>query len=111
MDSPTLLNVAMYRVVRHWLSLALEEKSAVRDGIGMEVGSSQGVFYADDSLIELRARTGFKGQYMSSSASSIESDWWPTSKSPRGAIFTGMSQEDFVWKNTGDGATYWERLR
>ena len=38
-------------VVRHWLSLTVEDKFAIHDRLGMAMGRSMGVFYADDGLI------------------------------------------------------------
>ena len=45
--SPKLFNVVVDRVVRHWLSLKVEDKYAFHDGIGMKLGRIMGLFYAD----------------------------------------------------------------
>ena len=48
---PKIFNVAVDRVVCHWISLTVEDKSTTHEGLGMEVGRCTGVFYADDSMI------------------------------------------------------------
>ena len=42
---PTLLNVAVDNVVRHWLSMTM------KDGLEHAVGRGMEVFYADDGII------------------------------------------------------------
>ena len=51
MASPTLFNVAVNSIFLHWLSLTVEDKSAIHYGFGVAVGSSIGIFYADDGII------------------------------------------------------------
>ena len=53
MASNTLSNVAVDRVVRHCLSLAVEDESVIHYGLKMAVGRNMGVFYVDDGLIRL----------------------------------------------------------
>ena len=48
---PTLFNVSVDSVVRHLISLTVEENSATHDRLGIAVGRYMGVFYADDSMI------------------------------------------------------------
>ena len=48
---PKLFNVAVDRVVCHWISLTVENKYATHEGIGMPVGQCMGVFYADDVMV------------------------------------------------------------
>ena len=47
----TLFNVAVYSVVRHWISLTVEDESTIHGGIGMAVIIIMGVFYANYGLI------------------------------------------------------------
>ena len=54
LTSPTLFNVEVYRVVRHWLSFTVEDNYATINGLGMSVGRCMGVFYADDGMIGTR---------------------------------------------------------
>ena len=56
-----LFNVAVHSMVRHWLSLTVEEESAIRDVLGMAVGRCMGVFYMDDDLIGSRDPEWFQG--------------------------------------------------
>ena len=54
LDSHTLFNVALDRVVRHCLALTLEDESVIHDGLEMVAGRSIGVVYAYDDLIGSR---------------------------------------------------------
>ena len=38
LDSPTLFNVAVESVVRHWMSLTVEEESTTHEGLWMAIG-------------------------------------------------------------------------
>ena len=46
-----LFTVSVDSVVRHWMSLKLEDKAATHGGLGMEVGWCMVVFYAYDGTI------------------------------------------------------------
>ena len=54
MAFPKLFNVSVDIVVRHCLSLTVEDNSAPHGGLGLTVGMYMGVFYADDGMIGLR---------------------------------------------------------
>ena len=54
LTSPKLSNVSLDSMVRRWLSLTVEDESAIHDGLGMDVGRIMRVFHADDSLIGSR---------------------------------------------------------
>ena len=102
--------------VRHWLSLTVEDKSAVHEGLVMMVGRSLGMFNTYDGFIRLRDPKWIQGALniptvhfrrvgmMSNIAKSNTTTCHP------GVILTWMSEEDFSWKITGDGATYQERF-
>ena len=47
----TLFNVEVYSMVRHWMSITVEDESATNGGLGMAVGLCMGMFYADDGMI------------------------------------------------------------
>ena len=48
---PTILNVVVYVVVRHWVTMALNE-SEKRGERGKEGRHQSALFYADDSMVE-----------------------------------------------------------
>ena len=48
--SPTIFNVVVDAVVRHWVMLAVEE-SDKRGGRGKEVRHQAALFYADDGMV------------------------------------------------------------
>ena len=48
---PKLLNVALENVVRHWMSMAVEDDAFIHEGLGRAEGRSMGVFYMDDGII------------------------------------------------------------
>ena len=50
----TLFNVVVDNVVRHWLSMTVEDDTVIHDGMVHAVGWSMGVFYGDDGPIGLR---------------------------------------------------------
>ena len=50
----TLFNVVVDNVVRHWLSMTVEDDTVIHDGMVHAVGWSMGVFYRDDGPIGLR---------------------------------------------------------
>ena len=94
----------------------MEDKSAVHDGLGMEVGRSLGVFYADYGLIGLRDPEWLKEalnvliglfyrvELMANIANSKNTTCQP------GELHTGMSEEDFDRRSTEYCATYQGRL-
>ena len=49
--SPTILNVEVYSVVRHWVSLTVEDYSITHESIGMTVGPCISVFYDNYGMI------------------------------------------------------------
>ena len=48
---PTLFNVAVDSVVRHWLSITVEDDSGIHSRLGFVVGRCMGIFYADNFMI------------------------------------------------------------
>ena len=50
---PTIFNTSVYSVVRHWLSLTVEDDSATNDRLVMAVGRCMGVIYANYRMIRL----------------------------------------------------------
>jgi hypothetical protein len=52
--SPTLFNVLVDAIVRHWLTLVLDDGSADDDGLGLSARDRLVLFYADDGLIAAR---------------------------------------------------------
>ena len=54
LTSPTLFNLAVYSVVRYWLSITVEGDALIIGGMGHELGRSLGVFYSDYSIIGSR---------------------------------------------------------
>ena len=53
--------MALESVVKHWLSITLEDESAVHDSNRMVEGRSLGIFYANDGLIGLRKPEWLQG--------------------------------------------------
>ena len=51
LTSPTLFNVAVDRMVRHWLSTKVEDNAVINDSLGHVVGRSLGVFYTNDDIL------------------------------------------------------------
>ena len=51
---PTLFNVAVDSVVRHWMSLTVEGKYATYELLGMAVGWYMGMFYAYEGITGYR---------------------------------------------------------
>ena len=59
--SPTLFNVEVDRVIRHWMPITMEDESTTNEGIGTEIGMCMVVFYADDSIIVSRDTEWLQG--------------------------------------------------
>ena len=105
----TLFNVAVGSVVQHWFSLTEEVKYATNDGLGMAVGRSMGIFYADDSLIGSQDPEWLQGainvligilhrvSLMPNIVNSNTMTCQPVD------ICTGMSEENFSQRSTGEG--------
>ena len=51
LKSPTLFNMAVDSVVRHWISLTVEDREVLQDGPGNAVVWSLVMFYADYGLL------------------------------------------------------------
>ena len=60
--STTLFNVAVNSMVRHWISLMVEDGSVTQDGLGHAVAWSLGVFYMDGVLLISRDPECLKGK-------------------------------------------------
>ena len=54
LSSLTLFNVVLESVIRHWMSLTIENPDAIHNIIGETVGHKLGVFYTDDDMISSR---------------------------------------------------------
>ena len=61
MASPTLFNVAVNSIFLHWLSLTVEDKSAIHYGFGVAVGSSIGIFMRMMASSDRGTWSGSKG--------------------------------------------------
>ena len=59
-------------MVRHWLSIIVEDDTVIYDGMGHEVGRILGVFYVENVLIGHRIQNGFRGTSMYSLDCSTE---------------------------------------
>ena len=51
---PTLLNVTVDSVVRHWISLMVEDEAVIQEGLGHAVGQKLRVFYVYDGILGSR---------------------------------------------------------
>ena len=51
LELPTIFNVEVKSVFRHWILLVVEYGAVIHDRLGHTVGQSLGVFYADDGLL------------------------------------------------------------
>ena len=117
MSSPTLFHVAVDSVVQHWLSLLVEYESNIHDSLRMAVGRSMGVFYVYNGLVGSRylqwlqgyinvlIRLFYRVVLMANFAKSN------TITFQQGLIRTGMSEEAFSRRITGEGAPYQELIR
>ena len=114
---PTIFNVAVNSVVRHCLSLIVEDGAVVHDGLGQKVDRSLGVFYMNDVLLIY-----WDPEWLQFSLNILIGMFWKiflvynvtksnTITCHSGAIVSGISQEAFGRSNTGEGSTYRERLR
>ena len=51
LTSPKIFNVEVDNMVRHWLSIIVEDDTVIYDGMGHEVGRILGVFYMYNGII------------------------------------------------------------
>ena len=51
LSSPTIFNVTIESVVKHWIYLAVEDRSVVNNGLGQAVGQSLVMLYMDNGLL------------------------------------------------------------
>ena len=58
---PTLFNVEVERVVRHWMSVTVEDDVVIQNRLGHVVGRSFGVFYADNDILSLQDPAWLQG--------------------------------------------------
>ena len=115
--SPTLLNVVVNSVVRHWILMAVEYKAVIQNGLGHAVGQILGVFYADDGLLVSRYPEWLQGALNGlirmfcqiGLVANISKS--KTMACHLGEIILGISEEVFGRRSTGKGETYWEWLR
>jgi hypothetical protein len=115
--SPVAFNIQVDNVVRHWLSLVLDDKGTVTDGLGFSVEQIMALFYADDGclstidhewlqkaleiLTELFRRIGLE--------TNTQKTVLMISNPP--TMHANLSQQAYRRKLTGDGPTYkeWKR--
>ena len=106
----------LYSVVQPWISLTVEDGSVVHDEFRKAVGRIMGVFYANDGLIGLRDPEWLQGDFnvliglFHRVGLVVNVAKSKTMNFQTGAIFTGIPEEDFSWRRTGDGDTYQEHL-
>ena len=48
---PIMFNVSVESVIRHWMSLTVEDEQATHEGLWIVVGKCMVLFYADDGMI------------------------------------------------------------
>ena len=60
---PSLFNLVVESVVRHWMSLAVEDESATHEGLGTTVGQFMGIFYADGGMIRSKDPYWLQGYF------------------------------------------------
>ena len=116
--SPTLFNMVVDAVIRHWLSLVLNGNGdIVENGLGHTVADRLSILYADDGLLGARddewlqgslnvlvslfRRFGLQANVTKTKAMTC----FP------GATRQGISPESYARRMTGVGDTYRERLR
>ena len=51
----------MYNLIRHWLSLTINNPVTTHDGVGEVVGQKLGVFYANNGIIRSRNPKNLQG--------------------------------------------------
>ena len=61
--SPTIFNVVVDSVVRHWVTLAVEDAEK-RGERGKEGSHQASLFYADDGMVALYDPAGYNGHLM-----------------------------------------------
>ena len=113
----TIFNVLLNRVVCHWISLTVEDEQVTHEELGMVAGRCMGVFNADDGMLGSRYPEWLQGAInvlirlfrrvllMENIAK------YKTTTCQTGEIFTGMSEEEFGWRSTGEGVKHRECLR
>ena len=114
---PTFFNVVVDIVIRHWLSLNIDNPAATHNCVGEEVGQKMGVFHADNYmkgyyhpellqgsinvLICLFKKIIPKSNIAKSKTMIIQP----------GGIWYSISVELFTRRSTGEGANYGDCLR
>ena len=109
---PTLINAAGEIVIRHWLSLTMENLSETHGDVGETVVQKWGIIYANDGmfgshnpewlhkvikvLIGLFRRIILEANIENSKKMNCHP----------GSIWSGMSAEKFTRRSTGEGANY-----
>ena len=111
LTSPKISNMALERMVQHWLSLKMEEGYAIHDGLRMAVVRIMDVFYADDVLIRLQEPEWIQGVInvlirifhrvglIANAAKPNTTTFQP------GENHTRMLEEAFIRRSTGEVAT------
>jgi Reverse transcriptase (RNA-dependent DNA polymerase) len=115
--SPTLFNIQVDAVVRHWLTLTIDNNRVTQQGIGVHVAKKLPLFYADDGLIgtissqwltnaftvlvQLFRQTGLETNFTKTVLMINQ----PTLHVPN------ISHTAYHRRTTGEGATYQERQK
>ena len=115
--SPTIYNVAVNSVVRHWFLLTVEYEAVIHYGLGHAVGWILGIFYADDDLLVSREPEWIQGalnfpigtfQQVGLAANVAKLKMMTCHP---GEIRLGILEEAFGRSSAEEGATYQEWLR
>ena len=110
--SPNLFNMQIDNVIRHWLTLVIEDPTVGSDGLGLTVAERLVLFYADDGLLSAR-ESGWLQQALDVLVSlfwriglSANADKTKTMTCFPGHICTGLSEEAHTRMMTGEGDSY-----
>ena len=116
--APTRFNIIVDKVVRHWLTMAInDDRTVAADGFGMQVSQKLAMFYADDGLTASRdhnwlqhamdALVALFGQ-MGLQANVEKTQ---TMTCYPGLITSALSREAHERRVTGEGQSCRQRLR
>ena len=115
--SPTLFNVVVYRVIRTWLVMTVEDQRVANYRLGDTVGQCLGVFYDNDGMVgsldsdwlqhNMNVLFGLFRRYVLD-ANVANSN---TITCQPGTLQAGISEDAMVLKCTGLGDLYQVRLR
>ena len=114
--SPTIFNVVVDAVVRHWVTLVVKE-AETRGGRGREGRHQAALFYTDDGMVELSNPPWL--QWAFSTLVGLFDRVGLNTNTGKTVIMTcrpctaagNQSEEAYGRKMTGEGLTFWERKR